>query len=472
MQETSRASQLARFGVFEVDLRSGEVRKNGLKVRLTGQPFQVLTVLLERPGEVVTREELQKSLWPADTFVDFDHSLNTAINKIREALGDSAESPRFVETMPRRGYRFIAPVELIGLVGAGLSAPAAQEAPPLQEHAGGAGETTEPSPRKRRSLAVGAVLGLLAAAVLGWYGWRRRPPKPELTERQLTTNSSEIPVWASCISPDGRYLVYSDEVGIHLRVIDTAETHILPTPADSKINKLAWFPDGDRLLASGEGGQSRVSSLWSVSILGGVPQKLRDDASDGEVLWDGRGIVFVGGGGREIWQMGPEGQEARKLLTASEDESLGAPVVVGARLWYATHRAGVQPYVRLEYEIESRDLKGGPPTILIPKLRATSAALLPNGRFIFSRTDRPDRPFQGGSLWETWADLRTGQARGKPRRIADWADYMISDLSATADSKRLAYVKERHLVSVYRGDLESNGLRLVNPRRLTLSEQF
>lgn len=103
--------RLVRFGVFELDLSAGELRKNGAKLRLQGQPFQVLTVLLERSGEVVTREELQQKLWPSDTFVDFDHSLNTAINKVREALGDSASSPRYVETLARRGYRFIAPVQ-------------------------------------------------------------------------------------------------------------------------------------------------------------------------------------------------------------------------------------------------------------------------------------------------------------------------------------------------------------------------
>jgi len=99
-----------RFGVFEVDLRAGELRKRGLQVRLQEQPFQVLVTLMEHPGEVVTREELQKKLWPADTFVDFDHGLNKAINKIRDALGDSAETPRFVETVSRRGYRFLAEV--------------------------------------------------------------------------------------------------------------------------------------------------------------------------------------------------------------------------------------------------------------------------------------------------------------------------------------------------------------------------
>jgi cholera toxin transcriptional activator len=104
-------NRIARFGVFELDLNTGELRKGGVKLRLQGQPVQVLTLLLERAGDVVTREELREKLWASDTFVDFDHSLNTAINKVREALGDSAASPRYVETLARRGYRFIAPVQ-------------------------------------------------------------------------------------------------------------------------------------------------------------------------------------------------------------------------------------------------------------------------------------------------------------------------------------------------------------------------
>ncbi len=111
MAALQNSPSIVRFGVFEVDLNAGELRKSGVKLRLQGQPFQVLTLLLARAGEVVTREELQQKLWPSDTFVDFDHSLNTAINKVREVLGDSASSPRYVETLARRGYRFIAPVQ-------------------------------------------------------------------------------------------------------------------------------------------------------------------------------------------------------------------------------------------------------------------------------------------------------------------------------------------------------------------------
>jgi cholera toxin transcriptional activator len=109
--EKRPTGRMVRFGVFELDLVAGELRKSGVRIRLQEQPFQVLALLLERAADVVTREELRQKLWPADTFVDFDHSLNTAINKLREALGDSASSPRYVETLARRGYRFLAPVE-------------------------------------------------------------------------------------------------------------------------------------------------------------------------------------------------------------------------------------------------------------------------------------------------------------------------------------------------------------------------
>src|SRR5262249_16517609 len=110
MSDVTQASVVRRFGAFEINFQSGELRKNGMRMRLSGQPFQVLAILTARPGELVTREELHSKLWPADTFVDFDHGLNNAVARIREILGDSSETPRYIETIPRRGYRFIAPL--------------------------------------------------------------------------------------------------------------------------------------------------------------------------------------------------------------------------------------------------------------------------------------------------------------------------------------------------------------------------
>jgi len=160
-----RSRSILRFGVFEVDVRAGELRKQGVRIKLQEQPFHVLTVLLQRPGEVVTREELRSQNWPADTFVDFDNSLNTAINKLREALEDSADNPRFIETLPRRGYRFIAPVTGADGTARGTAIGVSVAAPP----------------RSRKIVATVAVV-LLTAGLAGGLLWRVRQGR-RLTEK-------------------------------------------------------------------------------------------------------------------------------------------------------------------------------------------------------------------------------------------------------------------------------------------------
>lgn len=126
--------KVVRFGAFELDLVSGELRKNGVRIRLQEQPFRVLAMLLERPGEMVSREDLHSKLWPGDTFVDFDHGLNTAVNKLREALGDAAANPRFVQTVARRGYRFIAPAQVNGSLPGATETPAPALENPTVSH--------------------------------------------------------------------------------------------------------------------------------------------------------------------------------------------------------------------------------------------------------------------------------------------------------------------------------------------------
>src|ERR1051325_1343735 len=158
MGPVAPSPRLIRFGVFELDLRSGELQKQGRKVRIEGQPVQILICLLQSPGELVTREELHRKLWPADTFVNFEHGLNAAVKRLRRALNDSADNPRFVETLPRRGYRFIAPVEHSPAV----TAPAV-ESPPVGE--GPAGQVADAAPFVNRPWS-GAWMLLIAALVV------------------------------------------------------------------------------------------------------------------------------------------------------------------------------------------------------------------------------------------------------------------------------------------------------------------
>ena len=165
MSADNTFSTILRFGVFEADVRAGELRKQGVRIKLQEQPFHVLSVLLQHAGEVVTREELRNQNWPPDTFVDFDNSLNTAINKLREALGDSADNPRFVETLPRRGYRFIAPVTGVDGTTRGTAT----------------GVSAIARPRGRKVVVTVAVL-VLAAGIAGGLLWRARRA-PRLTEK-------------------------------------------------------------------------------------------------------------------------------------------------------------------------------------------------------------------------------------------------------------------------------------------------
>ena len=170
------------FGTFDVDLEAGELRRNGLKLKLQEKPFQMLAMLLERPGEVVTREALRERLWAADTFVDFDHGLNTATRKLRQALGDSAENPRFIETLARRGYRFIAPVASVGAAGATSpvdARPDPADATPANFSAGPAREPSIAASRapllRRGRVAVLGVAAILIAAVVALIVMTRRP---------------------------------------------------------------------------------------------------------------------------------------------------------------------------------------------------------------------------------------------------------------------------------------------------------
>src|SRR5215468_5166223 len=167
---SSAAASVVRFGTFEADLRTRELRKNGVLVRLQEQPFQILAALLERPGEMVMREELRWKLWPTDTFVDFDNSVNAAVNRLREALGDSADNPRFVQTLPRRGYRFIAPIEAADPRSTSLPV----GSPPKP---GIAGTTIARHPLRNLSWRIaGAVLavGLIALSIYRWESERSR----------------------------------------------------------------------------------------------------------------------------------------------------------------------------------------------------------------------------------------------------------------------------------------------------------
>jgi Tol biopolymer transport system component/DNA-binding winged helix-turn-helix (wHTH) protein len=278
MPETRR---LICFGLFEVDLQAGELRKGGLKLKLSGQPFQVLAILLERPGEVIAREELQERLWP-DTFVDVDHNLNTAINKIREALGDSAESPRFVETLPRRGYRFTAPVEGQETLGA-LAGGQRPNVPSGESVASG----TRREPHIHRLLPHHLILlasaALLAGGAFLSFVYLMRSRGHSQSNTLVITPFTTYPglEGAPSFSPDGNQIAFIwwpiDALGLDLYVKQIGqERAVRLTHSPAIYLAAAWSPDGRFIAFARRGMNDSDTGVYILPVLGGSERKLGD----------------------------------------------------------------------------------------------------------------------------------------------------------------------------------------------------
>ncbi len=483
MKPTSSSLAQVKIGSFELDIQAGELHRGGFTVRLQEQPREILAMLLEHPGDVVTREELRRRLWPDHTFIDFEHGLNRAINKLREALEDDAKEPQYIETLPRRGYRLVASVEPVRALpssanGELSSRPVMARTPPSLQEAG--------THQMRWRAVVVAMLGInMTAIVAFWYATHLAHPKPELKQRRLTANPVEYPVSGAAISPDGKYLAYSDPAGIHVKLIETGETHTVtprtsPRPEGSQAGESApskaawavadWFPDRTRLLANL--GEEEGWSIWTLSILGGSPRKLREGARAYSVSPDGSLITFTTGSTPalpfgDLWVMGPEGGGARRVATPSE----------GSRFYEANwspdgHRLATRTWGS-RCAIETHDLTGSNPVLVLtsPSLcqGLVSVWWLPDGRLIYPQAEPP--PDQDDdNLWEIRVDPRTGEPAGAPQRITNWEDSGLEGLSATADGKRLLLLKVRAQEDVYVSEIEARGRRLKTPRRLTMDE--
>jgi DNA-binding winged helix-turn-helix (wHTH) protein/Tol biopolymer transport system component len=359
MATTSNSVKVIRFGVFELDLQGGELRKSGLRMKLQEQPFQVLAALLERPGELVSKEELRKRLWPDDTFVDFDHGLGSAINRLRDALGDSAENPRFVETLPRRGYRFIAPVDAgVGLAppkvapdgqvtGGGTAAPQGHSEGVLERDTDSgrlsrvAGqEVREPATSKvtraqrtRWAMVVAGPCVILAAVI--FYFWMHPPPPPRVTRYvQLTHDGLQEQGFLSCdmvpfpLVTDGSRVYFTDFAkspglpSVAQVSVSGGETAPIPVAPSSPI-VFDTSPNGSELLVlSLKSPSDPVGELWVKPLPGGSPHRLGQTLAQ-SAGWFADGLRMVYTEGSDLYLAKADGTGPRRLLT-----------VAGRRLWW------------------------------------------------------------------------------------------------------------------------------------------
>ena len=303
---------LVRFGVFEVDLRARELRKHGIRLKVQDQPFQVLRALLERPGEVITREELHKKLWPDNTFVDFDQSLNRAINKIREALGDQAENPRFIETLARRGYRFIAPVQKAP------GPPAVSVAPPAPLAPAQPAVSERPLPMRRRTRLLawsGAVVCL--AAALAVIAFRSAPLTAVLATRQVTYDGRPKS-WPVLTDRKRVYVVESFGSDLDIAEFspsggDARRLFVSKSPGD-RIRLADIAPDGQELLLLRGLGIADFD-FWRVRISDGAMKRVGDLRGDfGSWSPDGSQIVcFRRSAPGKLFKASADGTSVRQI---------------------------------------------------------------------------------------------------------------------------------------------------------------
>jgi DNA-binding winged helix-turn-helix (wHTH) protein/Tol biopolymer transport system component len=317
--------RLFRFGLFEADLDLGTLTRQGLPVKLQEQPFRILALLLESSGEIVTREELRKKIWPDGTYVEFDGSMNTALMKLRAALNDSADNPLFIETVPRKGYRFIAPAELCKVESPAittairietdeqtlddLNVPPLVHVPPTPQHSPRKGISDRRlGPHWWEALAI-----LAGVTALLTYGlWPR--PEPRVVRVQQLTHSGQVDPWGKLVTDGSRiYFVVRDVTGWNLMQtsVEGGPIQRTPTPFDNtRIFDLS--PDHSQFLIGQLTHRGEETALWLWPVQGGAPRRL-GDVSAQEAVWSPTGDLIAYVQGESIQLTDDQGSQVREL---------------------------------------------------------------------------------------------------------------------------------------------------------------
>ena len=470
----SARSRLVRFGVYELDVRSGELWKAGVRVTLQDQPLKLLQCLLERPGELVTRDELRGRLWPGDTFVDFEQGVNAAVKRLREALADSADAPRFIQTLPRRGYRFIAPVERDETPDAAPSSSASPSAP-ASAPASASASASAPAvaaqaagaPRifgwPRRAVVGVGIAGLLIATA-GW-SFLVRPsrlgapasPPPRLMPLTTLSGAEQQPTF----SPDGRQVAFAwdggapDNVDIYITLVGSSEVRRLTTHAGQDFAP-QWSPDG-RQIAYVRGFDRWSQRIRVMSALGGADREVNGFTVWAPIAWSPDGRYIAAGRAGDTSKIGrsqaiyliPLGAgEPRPLTRPERDANDWSPAFSpdGRRLAYAS--CGDLVY-RSVCHLQVLDLDAaltpvGPPRRLTPDSVWTinGLAWTRDGTGIIYSARQ-------GSLVHLW---RVDAAAARPPERIEVAGHGVQFPAVAPSGDRLAYVREIEDMDMYRVD--------------------
>jgi len=350
----------------------------------------------------------------------------------------------------------------------------------------------ESSSRNKFLLAGGAVALLVVLAFAVHFATNRSSVnKQPVSQRQLTSNSPGYGVKSAAMSLDGRYLAYSDDLGLHIKLVETGEMRTLSLPADAAASHAtwfpaAWFPDGTRLLTNLIVA-GKPPSIWILSLVGDAPRKFLDDGFAYSISPDSSTIVYTAArtglgetqkslpmyNDQTIWTISSSGKSPKMI--AQEKEGNGFSQVVwspdGDRIAYLKIQANFGAF---DCSIESRSLLGGSPVNILTDLKLCSNPQglwwAPDGRLVFSLAEPPPND-NDSNLWQVRLDPRTGQPLDQPSRITNWSGFSFASPTGTADGKHLAFVKLHYQTNVYVAELQAGGHKLTMPRRLTIDER-
>jgi DNA-binding winged helix-turn-helix (wHTH) protein/Tol biopolymer transport system component len=501
-----------QFGPFALNIAAYEFRKRDRRIRLSPSAMELLHLLVQRSGELVTREEIAARLWSEPETVDVTHGINTAINRLRTVLGDEPASPGYIETVVSKGYRFVAKVTVLDE--AVVEAPAqpiaeerlvdatpTTEADSMATESAGSrvatleAETSLPAPVASPSGATGwrfgpraAVLMALCLLIAGgvialWLRhWKSTAASAAIPRKMMFTlatfNGGDNRISAAAISHQGTTVAYGDRFGVSVRSIDAGLDRLLPSPASFRIDRITWYPEDTRLLVSGVETAGEKPQVWVVSLRAEAPRLLLEDAGQAVATSDGSRLAFTRHGGAEVWVADGRGQNPRKLVDGAEGDTIFSLLWSprGDRLVYVRRRAAAQlpeensPLGELQsqYRWDYESVNGSTGALLAEEknTRFDLAYLLEDGRMVYPQNNYAQE-HSVARLAMVMTDLNTGRFLSEPVSVHEVNGDRALSLSASDDGQQVGMVVERRSPGVFVGDLQQPGPTLTGTRRLT-----
>ena len=491
---TDHKFSVFKFEDIEVSEREFLLVKGGKALPVEPKAFRVLLFLLRNPKRLVTKDEIINAIWN-DCAVS-DNSLSRSIATLRRLLGDDSREPRFIATVPTVGYRFLCDVVAAeegvnGFATEETHLPSEIDTNDCRREKEQFKPQFDPGGKRLSGRSLAGLCILVAGIVAAGYLKREasgtrdvhEPFVPHLAaEERITSNPPEAPVENAVVSRDRKYLAFHDNLGLYLRQIANGETRAWGLPKDFVAWPDDWFPDGTHLLVTRREGPSRTLSLWKLSLLGGNPEKLTDDAAGGSVSPDGSRIAYMPGPkfGSELWVMDSDGANSRRVALARKPDqpNLGDGWIQhpawspnGTRLAYVeAHLATAQADPRqFANSLLTRDANGGDLQVVLKDDSRLRPALwwTADGRILFAYLNDPTSEREDTGVDSISIDERTGKATAPPQRVTEGQGW-IGGLSATSDGKRLVVSRENTTRQVFITEPDPGNHRWKAPRRLTL----